>query len=268
MQKLLILILTAASIYALDYGIDFRNDPFLEIKELQIFGERHCGTNFIEQLLIANFPTFKKVPGFCHKHFPPWVHVDPASYLLEKQSENYLTVVIFRNAYDWVRAFHPHPWHGHPSLVYIPFNKFIRSKWRLNDVDIKLLNPNGNKFCLDRNPNTGKYFHNVLQLRAAKTDAMLTLKKYCHNIYFVRYETVLKHPQEVIDEIASLFDLEKKSSFQKIKYYKGDKSKGKYKKKKYARLTQKDLDFMNQHLDLSLEHQTGYAPIYDAKKIP
>ncbi len=216
------------SCFGLENNIDYKKDGSAEIKKLQVFAERHSGSNFVKRLLADNFPLFEQKTGFCHKHFPPWVDVDPQIESFYEDSEQFLCVVVFRNPYDYLRGMNRVPWHGHQSLFKLPFSTFIKKKWMLAPSDEYRLTKKKKKIFLDKNPNTGGLFNNVIELRTAKIKQMLQLKNYCHNIYYVNYETILKDPEGVLSEIAELFDLEREPIYKPVKYYKGNPKFGTY----------------------------------------
>ena len=199
--------------YPIFYGLDAKAQKNCKITKFQFFSERCSGSNFIKNLLCSNFIVEKKVRNYGHKHFPPWFSLPmefypgPEHFYTFKDSENVLFIVIFRNPYDWLSSFNLKPWNGSKKLKNLDLSSFIRKKWSLNPNHPRFLaTPNPLE---DRNPVDGSLFSNVMKLRTAKIETMLEIKNRVKNIYFINYEVIKEHPQEVLKEIECLFNLKR-----------------------------------------------------------
>lgn len=202
-----------------------------------------------------------------HKHFSPWLTLPlnrfhgPEEFYTFSNSDDCLFIVVFRNAYDWIRSFYNTPWHTAPELQKLPFEFFIRSSW-IVDYDNKEIA----KFApthplIDLNPETGECFENLFQLRSAKIHNLLMIRDRVKNIYYVNYETVAADPERFVTTIYEAFNIEKSKETHLTPYYKGDKAQGIFHKKKYRKLTDSDIAFINSQLDLELEERIGYTLI-------
>ena len=96
---------------------------------------------------------------------------------------------------------------------------------------------------------------------------MLEVGNRAVNVYLLNYEVIRDHPEEVLSEIASLFDLKKQETFVPLTYYKGSRENGIYHKKRYERIPPLDLSYINSCLDKDLEKSIGYELILKSSDI-
>lgn len=192
------------------YAHSNRNVP---INSLQIFGERNSGTKYLAELLIKNFPKLQAFQTFGHKHFPAWYAfpfegqpVSQKEYSLEG-SDSFLFVIIFRHPFDWLASMNSHPYHAGYGFQNQPIERFATLPWQIHDQDYDFIQR------LDRNPANGQLFNNILKLRTARIENMLLIKDKVRNVYYINYETVRDHPEAVVQEIASIFDLALEAAF-------------------------------------------------------
>jgi hypothetical protein len=256
------------SISALQYGLSTKREGNEPINNLQIFGERCSGTNFLHSLLWNNLEGVLKNVDEPHwydygwKHFPLWLNVpfennpknSPLNSYYFNDSDNHLFIVIFRDPYDWVRSIYQRPHHTFSSMQGISFSEFVRIPWAGAEK-------------IDLNPLTDSFFENVLALRTARVFNMLLIKERVKNIYFVRYETVRDHPQDFLKEISEIYDIPISSIFYPVMTYKGDLNNGPFNKSTYFNISQNDLEFINSQLDEAIERSIGYDLIPDAELI-
>lgn len=257
------------SVHSSQFSNTYNHYSGKPIKKLKIFGERCSGTNYIESLLHANFPTLEKTDPleFGHKHFLWWLGTPANTEKLRKLkftrdaisfkgSQDYLFVVIVRDPYDWLRSFYLMPHCVHGDLLGKNFFHFVTSTWKLvqtypehegdyNEID-------------NYNPWTGKPFSNVLELRAYKNANYLTLGTIVNNFLLVRYEDICKDPENFICYVAKAYHLEKSKEYHPINTYKGLDTP--YTQKQYFPLTPLDLEFINNSLDWDIEKKIGYFP--------
>lgn len=246
------------------YGFETKREGKTPIARLAVYSERCSGSNYIQSLILTNvFGIWFDQSS--HKHFPPWLELEPSHYFGPPEhytfdgSDGMLVVVIFRDPYDWVRSLHSQPWHAARYLHNISFSKFIRLSWRLNHnqgmiARLKRLNP-----LLDLNPVNGAVFKNILELRTAKIRTMLKIRERAKNVYFINYEVARDHPQEVLNELKELFNLELKPVYKPVVNYKGLLRAGTYQETVYDPISTDDLQHINDHLNEQLENEIGYA---------
>jgi hypothetical protein len=110
---------------------------------------------------------------------------------------------------------------------------------------------------IDLNPENGLPFDNIFKLRTAKIKAMLKIKKRAPNVYYINYEILRDHTEEVLNEIAMLYHLQLNNPFSPVETYKGNGKKD-YKPKEYLDISEADLAYINSQLDEKLERQIGY----------
>jgi hypothetical protein len=257
---------------ALEYGLSAKHEGEKPITHLCIIGERCSGTNFAEELIAANLKLVSK-PWFMHKHFPPWYELpiecyfgNPQHYTFENTDE-YLFVIIFRNAYDWARSLQQKPHHAIKKLHNLPFSKFIRTQWSLDPSQGMVQKGKEMNPLIDLSPITKLPFNNVLELRTAKIRNMLMINDRASNVYIINYEIIRDYSQEVIQEIANHFDLSPAREFSPITTYLGYKHTGTFEQAPYASISIEDLFFINSQLSEEIENSIEYSLIYDPNEI-
>jgi hypothetical protein len=233
-----------------------------QIKKIQIFGEMHSGTNYLEMLLLKNLSGVTVFSGqkeserpFGQKHFPAWFD-HPLSYhkslgLDERywnfsDSSDTLFIVIVRDPYDWIRALYKRPFHIASAK---PFQKFIRRNVRFK-VSKDLVN------TIDFNPETRDFFVDPLVFRSAKLTNAFNLKERVGNCFFINYEALRDMPNEVLKELSTLFAIEKRQGFTPVTTYKSQSVA--YSGSRYFPIPKKDLSYINKRLDWNIEGRMGY----------
>lgn len=255
-------IFAIAPLFSLDYGVRAKHVGDVPVTHYTIFSERCSGSNYLNKLVLNNLAIEKHDVG--HKHFPPWFelpqfmwHGDDKCYTYEGL-EHVLVLFIVRNPYDWSQSFHRRPWHAHPTIKNLSYDHFIRKAWKLNPKDrvIKLMLEH-NPF-VDKDPMTFLDFPNIFKLRTAKIQNMMMIEdRVCH-FYMINYETVRDHPEEVLQEIAELFNVKQKPIYTPIDDYKGDPKQGTYQPVNYPPISKKNLKYIKSQLNRNLEALIGY----------
>ena len=259
--------------FAAQYGLGWKVGEDPKITKLQIFSERCSGTNYTRELLLNNLNTNRGndlfYEHFLHPHFPPWLELPIENWHGRKEqytfegTEDILFIILFRNPYDWLRSFAADPMHSVPKLQGQTFSNFIRLPWEIRHIEsFHADNP-----LLDRNPKDGSLFRNSIELRNAKTKNFLEIPKKVANVYFINYEIARDFPEEVLAEIASLFNLRVKDTFSPIRYYRGHKYNGLYRKINYGSISEEDLEYINFYLDEELENTIGYEIVLNSSNI-
>lgn len=222
------------------------------ITRIQIYGERCSGTNYLEHVLRRNVPDVPLTWDFGWKHFFHGPGVEAAS--------DCLFVVIYRNPFDWLRSFNRSPWHAAPALWNLDFSAFIRAPWWCIYDEHWPVAPDdpryGTELMLERSPETGERFANVVRLRSAKIRNWEGLRDIAAHTAYVRYEDLNARPQAFVDSLCGRFELPRLPVFHAVREDKGKRHR--YRPKAYVPVSEADVQFVLGELDLSLEAQVGY----------
>ena len=244
-----------------EYALSAKKEGTVPITQVQFFGERCSGTNYLEALVLKNFNFNPPYYSFGWKHFPVWLDGDWFQTILPEyggnpflqKNDQCLFIVVFRDPYDWLRSFYEKPYHASKQFkktVDSNFTRFIKTPW---DAEEKLQ-------YIESNPVDGSRFKNVMKLRSARIRNMLGIGEIVANIYYVQYEMIRDYPEEVMQEIADFFGIKTSKSFVPVtEYYKGGRVKEKtFKERKYFGISKEDLIYINKYLDADLESRIGY----------
>lgn len=223
----------------------------------QVFGERSSGTNFIKRLLGRNSP-LKPVEDFGWKHGFPLMTAIP---------KDLAVVCTLRDARSWALSMHAKPWHCPPAMQAMDFADFIRAPWR-TVADRKRYFPQvaehgglGQPLQHDRHPITGQAFPNLLTLRRAKLQGLLSHHRRGCTVVLCRLESVQAAPEAFLDAVHAGLGLPPRdgdlrpvhkrlgSKFQPAVETRPDTPKA---------LSDPDLAFLRQTLDLATEARLGY----------
>jgi hypothetical protein len=222
------------------------------INKIQIFGERCCGTNYLEHLLLANLEPIEITSQFGFKHC---FHQE----VIEETSDC-LFVIIYRNPLDWLRAMHKTPYHAAFELRGIPFEDFIRKEWWCQfDEDAEVTSDNplyGKEIMLERCPLTHKRFTSIMRLRTAKINNYESLKDKVDNSIYITLEELRTYPGDFINIVSDTFKIRKSCNFADIIKYKGIGRP--YIPTFYYPITVADLCHIMNESDIQLEESIGY----------
>ena len=235
------------------------------IKYLQIFGERCSGTNFVEQLIKNNFDDIEITKDFGGKHWfiknhhprcRPNDSTDHQCIRPLRAHSDTLFLCVFRDPYDWVRSIRDRPYHAknHNGL---PFPEFIRKPWHSFE------HARVNQFWPQ---NDDKYWFieeaiNVLRLRSMKIEHLLNLETSVEHIYFINYEKISEDISH-LKSIAERFSIAVKSpSMKGVSKYLGRAKNIEFTPRSYLPIAPRDLKFINEELDWTLENRIGYRQI-------
>jgi hypothetical protein len=181
---------------------------------LQLYGERHSGTNWLRRLLSDNFVKGQDKDLIENTHVVDgrlfedcgWKHGFFDKGLKDADTSNTLFLAIFRDPYEWLVSMYRYPYHVHPSLRSLPFLQFICTEWYcIHDHDSALRD--GSEIMTERNPTTGERFRNVIELRKTKINDLLSLQDHVENFHILRYEDLLIDPRIQLELIAEKFGL-------------------------------------------------------------
>lgn len=221
-----------------------------EIARIQLWGERNSGTHFLEHLLARNFPRTLVAYPLGWKHFISRADLSVA--------HDTLCVIIYRNPIHWALSMHDRPHHAAPNLKTCSFSEFIRAEWTsVNDVVPTGHAEYGQELMVDRHPETGLRFANLLRMRTAKLEAWLGLQSRVRYHTSVSYEELRHDSARFVHAISERFGLECTPEFHPVPEAYGRAGKA-YRPKRRARLNSNDLDFICSELDPDLERSLGY----------
>lgn len=165
----------------------------------QVLGERCSGTNFLDNLIAANF-AMKRSYAMAWKHGFPDILAAPKDVVF---------VVIFREVFGWLQSMYGKPWHSTEEIRALPFADFIRSEWRstvdapehfrLESGDSRI----GQPLNYDLHPITGQPFASLVELRNAKAESLLSLPARGARVIYCTLDSVTRDPQATVRRIAA-----------------------------------------------------------------
>lgn len=240
------------------------------IKEVKIYGERSCGTNYLASLVQKNF---EKVTVNPQRY--GWKHgFINFKKLPNLNNDNTLFIFISKDPYSWIVSMKKKPHHA-PQLYNLPLEEFVRQEWACykgenygnRDLVNNPLKPE-EEMLNERNPITKERFENVIAMRNAKNKCFLKLRNHVKHYRRIKYENLLKHPERSIKKIAEEFSIPLKDQVENTTGYFGRNPKVKfsnksyYLNKEYLKFYSKDLiEYVNQYLDESIESRLQYSLI-------
>ena len=181
--------------------------------------------------------------------------------LLGDLNESTLLVLVVRDPYDWLRSFYGKPHHASKEkMLRKDFLYFMQHEWIPADDKVDYVAPD------HWNPYDQRRFSNVLELRKYKTLNYLQIGLLAKNFVVVKYEDVLKAPQDFISFLSRSFNLQKIDEFQNVSTYKNEDKKT-FHKSEYPPFKVKELVFVNRTMDWDTERLIGYNMIGSVKKI-
>lgn len=240
----------------------------MQIKDVQIFGERCSGTNFIHALIERNFDvTVTSDYGFKH-WFIPGVHprgkpnrtTDLESRKNLKDSNNTLFLFVFRNPYSWLQSLYLKPHHSEGSK-FSDFHSFLRTEWTSGDKirqhEKWEKNHNDKFFWIESEKN-------ILSLRNLKNAHFFSVMKAVQHSLKIKYEAIATDQSEIL-ELAQMYRLKRRAKkLVEIQNYKG-KAGELFKQPNYPRISLRDFKYINHELNWNLEKEIGYpkASLFD-----
>ncbi len=223
----------------------------------QVLGERSSGTNYVKRLLGRN-TTLKPTEALGWKHGFCQATAIPA---------NFLVICVVRDARNWLRSMHAKPWHTPPALQEMEFGDFIRAPWATIIDRDRYFEPEsrmgftGQPLQHDRHPMTGAVFDNLLALRTAKIQALLSYQNRGCHWAFLRMEDAIAAPEALLDNLRGAYDLPAATTpFRPVVKRLGSKFKPAISQRPEtpAQISKDDLTFMRAQLDLTQETALGY----------
>lgn len=228
------------------------------INKFIIKGERCSGTNYLEKLIKTNLCINPSETS-------EWKHGYFSLSATDSfgKSIDYLTLVIFRDVFDWLKSFYltPHhlegakaaSWRNKPT-----FSEFIRR-------EVKMIDDQNNYKNMDKHPFSLENPKNLLELRKWKTENWLNYKKLEKPVCYLKYEDLSENPEKIIREINDqwfnvdfIFENWKVPARWSGADYKEDTNLM-YQTKKYFDISPKDMHYLMQNIDWGLEKKIGYC---------
>jgi len=244
---------------------------------IKLYGERNCGTNYLEQLIQKNLditllpgvapawlrrrfrqhPSLRErlIDAYFHMTFGRnlgWKHMlAPDVTRLERSirplSQTYF-VFLVKNPYAWLLSLHRHPYH-HPNPAR-DFDVFIRTPW-----------PTLGRENVARQP-----FPNPIIMWNLKNASYLRLAREVDG-WIIRYEDLVSAPETIIDALARASGIpRKRGAFVNVEEsIKGEENRdfdfyrAYYLEERWrAELPSAAIPFINLHLDETLLTDLGY----------
>jgi hypothetical protein len=176
--------------------IQIYKDPHY-IERFAIYGERHSGTNFLQQTISQAFK-IDITSFFGHKHWMGFANEAKISC-----NRQILFFGIVRHPYDWLNGFFKLPHHV-PKCNQFFFEKFLLNEWYSIDNNKK-------EIMSDRNfttkPNLVRY-KNIFELRKTKINFLSeTMPEIAKNYVLINYEFLVNYHEKFIKLISSRFNL-------------------------------------------------------------
>jgi len=189
------------------------------VSRFTIYGERCSGTSYLEELIKENFE-LSITWDYGFKHFFGF-----HEFTNDDNENATLFIGIIRDPIDWLNSFYSSPHHLPEQLTKL--NNFLFSEFY--SIDNK-----GEVMKEDLNYITRKKYKNVFELRNYKNFYLINnMPKKVKNYVLIKYESLRDKTNNVLDYIASKFQLKKRLNIYKnITYYKKDKDKLFIKKEK------------------------------------
>ena len=237
-----------------------------EIRRIHLYAERCSGSNYLQRLLERNLTQSYPWNPFGWKHGFPSSDVTTA--------DDCLFLVLYRHPIPWIKSLSNKRWHASPELKELSFSDFIRAEWmsvydddyhELRDMSLK-----GQEIMIERHPDTGERFRNVLHLRTEKTRRYEALAEHCSNVCFINYEDLATQSDAHMRQLENVFALPFRKRLRAIHTYKGKRlaRHNFYKRKFYKRfwfrpevypeMSIADYCYVFSQLDGGLEKQIGY----------
>jgi hypothetical protein len=185
------------------------------ITKYTIYGERCSGTNYIDQLMAANF-VLELTEKYGHKHFFGFYDFDnlPSDATKNEINET-LFICIVRNPIAWLDSLYKNPHHLPESLKETMQHFLTLPFYSVDEA--------GNRMANDTNFIKGDdKYKNVFEMRFVKNYYLLNvLPQKVRNCVMLNYEIVRDNTFGVLEMLQKRFNLTPKvPMFVNIKFYK------------------------------------------------
>lgn len=169
------------------------------VDKFTIYGERHSGTNFLEQCIKNRFG-LELTYFFGYKHFFGWTKPETISY--HKLSLHTLFIGIVRDPYEWIMANFNSPYHYDPERPR-DANTFLLGEWYS-------VNQYGGIISEDLNFMTKQRYKNIFDMRTTKYKYLAEIMPaITPNYVLFSYDTFLKNHDNYLNILQNRFSLKK-----------------------------------------------------------
>lgn len=200
-----------------------------------IYGERHSGTNFLEQCIKQQF-NLDLTYFYDFKHFFGWRKPETITY----NGRHTLFIGIVRNPYDWIMAMINLPHQVHYSRM-SNINSFLLDEWYSTDYHDK-------EILADRNYTNKQRYKNIFEMRKFKYEFLSQIMPVIANNYIlISYDSFIKNHYNYLNIIGNRFNLKRV----------GDPPIVEYNKSSYH-INDYILEIINNNIDWTLEASLGY----------
>ncbi len=242
-------------------------------KRFKVFGERNCGTKYLEQLVLFNsdLQSIYYQPGplalFLLKnvHYDfvidrlilndrksslGWKHGLPEAEVLEQQKKDFFVLFIVKNPYSYLLSLFDKPYH-YRGKVPKRFIDFLKREWPLRK----------------RDGLGAKSLSSPIELWNLKNKAYFSYSTSGKVVSkLLQYENLVKDSQEQLTFIFKAFGLERYDEFYELSESTNDSDKTHQDYRDYylqekwkSRLDEVSIKFINERLDHELVEQLGYT---------
>lgn len=184
----------------------YRKNP-CPIKQYVLYGERHSGTKFLDQLIRSVFGLHRN-EYYGHKHFFGFVD----NKMIEDDKST-LFLAITRSPYHWISGMNNVPHHVPSHLC--PIYSHLLDEWysidqyyRVFDKRSYTINKKTREILEDRNFITQQRYKNIFDMRSTKLDYLINqLPLYANNYVLVSYESLLNNRDTYLNTLSNNFKL-------------------------------------------------------------
>lgn len=171
------------------------------IDKFAIYGERHSGTNFLENSIRQTFG-LDITHYYGGKHFFGWAKPETITY----RGKHTLFIGIVRNPYDWIMACYEQPHHWDSNNRKKTINSFLLEEWySVRDI--------GGSIMEDTNFITKCRYKNIFDMRTTKYKYLCNIMPtIASNYVLLSYDTFLKNYHNYMNIISNRFYLKKQTN--------------------------------------------------------
>jgi hypothetical protein len=245
----------------------------MSVNFIKIFGERNCGTNYLQGMVSRNFevdilpgkvnPKFRRLKelewvrflyfNFTFNHYFGWKHaqIDSMRISANPKSKDTLFLVITKNPYSFLLSLYKKPYHY--KEIKSDFETFLKTPWETVGFELGPAN-----------------YANPIELWNAKCNSYLEFKSSGLNVEVIKYEDLVSGPDVVFDRLYYTYGLVKTENyFSNItKSMKGDKQKDFNFYKDYYlqqqwkdKLKSREIEIINRSLNHEVLNRLDYQSI-------
>lgn len=211
-----------------------RESKYEHIEKFVLYGERHCGTKFLQESLECY--NVSHTGYFGGKHWMGFANPEKIQF-----TTHTMFICIIRDPYQWLAAFmnnaHHVPKHNRK------WTTFLTNEWYS-------INHNQTEIFHDRNFATNHRYKNIFEMRNTKNIYMFyDLPKLCKNYVFLTYENLLTNHIHIMNIIQNKFNLVQTKELPKPR------------EPIIRSLPSQHMQYINSQLDWHIENCLGYTKL-------